>query len=152
MTAQTQGRVNVTTVSTIIGGKITASVQSGVLDQVRYVGTIATIVEGKLTASISGGSVSADLRPAAGYVTLNTSATVKNTPGILFGVLVSSEGNAATVLMLNYGAPTPLSTILARIIVGTADLSGFLTDRGVRFSTLVASIIGAGVIANIYYL
>ncbi|MEM2941426.1 MAG: hypothetical protein QW304_07760 [Thermoproteota archaeon] len=140
------------TVATVIEGKITASIRSGILDQVRHTGTIGTILSGNVTASISSGSVSADVSPAANYVTLNTSATVTNTPGRLLGVLVSSEGQAATILILNYGAPNPLSTILARIIVGTADVAGFMTDRGIRFSTLVASVIGAGVIANIYRL
>lgn len=134
----------VSTVGTIVQGKLTASISGGVLTQV------STIVDGKVTSSIIG-TVTA--QPwESGYVTVNTSATIKGSPGALYGVLVSAAGTLnATVLLLNYGAPTALSTILARIIVGTSEIGGFMLDRGVRFSTLAASLIGTGIIVNVYY-
>jgi len=74
------------------------------------------------------------------YFTSTVSATIHRPSGRLFGVL-TSPASTLIVTLLNYGAPTPTGTIIARVIAPANDTTGFIfSSKGVRFSTLVASL------------
>ncbi|MEM2233818.1 MAG: hypothetical protein QXP81_09815 [Nitrososphaerota archaeon] len=146
----------VATVGSIVEGKVTASITGTVPVSVQesvsiQVGTIGTIVEGKVTASIVG-TVTTDIRSELLTFTSTVSADISTVPGRLYGVVVSVEGAAvATLLVLNYGAPSPTSSVLARIIAPPNDTSGFMAGvKGISYATLAASLIGVA-LYSVYY-
>ncbi len=74
------------------------------------------------------------------YFTSTVSATVYSPSGRLFGLL-SAPTSTIIITLLNYGATSALGTIIARLIAPANDTTGFIfSSKGVRFSTLVASL------------
>jgi len=74
------------------------------------------------------------------YHTSTVSGTVYSQSGRLFGVITTPQATI-TITLLNYGANSALGTVIARVIAPPYDTTGFIfSSKGVRFSTLVASL------------
>lgn len=79
--------------------------------------------------------------------TSTVTATIPRVGGIFYGITVTNLSTVAalvgTVTILNVGAPAPTGSILGVVVAPLRSTTPLILPYGVRFSTLVVSVLGS---------